>query len=60
MGDGWLSERQRHGGVDAVPLPRDVPGTDLASRPPRYWQLEVNGEVRGADYAGRFLVPVYG
>ena len=26
VGGGWLTERQRHGGIDEIPLPDDVPG----------------------------------
>ena len=26
MGTGWMSERQRDGGIDRIPLPPDVPG----------------------------------
>ncbi len=33
--------------------------TDIAKLPPRYWELEVNGEVEGEDFLGLFLVPVY-
>jgi hypothetical protein len=40
-------------------LPRDVPTTDLASRPCRYWEVEVDASTDGVDYAARFLVPVY-
>ncbi len=34
--------------------------TDLLTRPPRYWELEIEAEREGVDYVGRFLVPVYG
>ena len=40
-------------------LPRDVPITDLASRPCRYWEVEVEAGTDGVDYAARYLVPVY-
>jgi hypothetical protein len=40
-------------------LPRDVPVTDLASRPCRYWEVEVEAGTDGVDYAARYLVPVY-
>jgi hypothetical protein len=40
-------------------LPRDVPLTDLASRPCRYWELDVEASTDGVDYAARYLVPVY-
>jgi hypothetical protein len=40
-------------------LPRDVPVTDLSSRPCRYWEVDVEASIDGLDYAARFLVPVY-
>lgn len=40
-------------------LPRDVPITDLASRPCRYWEVDVEASTDGVDYAARYLVPVY-
>jgi len=40
-------------------LPPDLPGTSLAERPPRYWELEVRAEMPGVDYRKVFLVPVY-
>lgn len=40
-------------------LPADAPGTSLATRPARYWELELEAEVPGVDYRGLFLVPVY-
>lgn len=40
-------------------LPPDAPGTDLASRPSRFWELELVAEVPGVDYRASFLVPVY-
>jgi hypothetical protein len=40
-------------------LPPDVPTTDLASRPCRYWEVDVEASTDGVDYAARFLVPVY-
>jgi hypothetical protein len=40
-------------------LPRDVPTTDLASRPCRYWELDVEASTDGVDYGARYLVPVY-
>lgn len=41
------------------PLPRDLTPTDLASRPCRYWEVEVGATTDGVDYSARFLVPVY-
>jgi hypothetical protein len=43
----------------AFDVPRDVPTTDLASRPCRYWEVDVEAATDGVDYAARFLVPVY-
>jgi hypothetical protein len=40
-------------------LPRDVPVTDLSSRPGRYWEVELEAATDGVDYAARFMVPVY-
>jgi hypothetical protein len=40
-------------------IPADVPVTDLASRPCRYWELDVEAATDGVDYGARFLVPVY-
>lgn len=40
-------------------LPRDVPTTDLASRPCRYWEVDVEASTDGVDYGARYLVPVY-
>ncbi|MHC5023686.1 MAG: hypothetical protein ACYTGG_07220 [Planctomycetota bacterium] len=40
-------------------LPQDALTTDLASRPPRYWEIEVLAESRGPDFKATFLVPVY-
>jgi hypothetical protein len=39
----------------AFALPRGLPGTQLLRQPPRYWELEVNGQGDGV----KFLVPVY-
>jgi hypothetical protein len=40
-------------------IPPDVPTSDLASRPCRYWEVDVEARTDGVDYATRFLVPVY-
>jgi hypothetical protein len=40
-------------------IPADAPLTDLASRPPRYWEVDVDAGTDGVDYGARFLVPVY-
>jgi succinate dehydrogenase hydrophobic anchor subunit len=40
-------------------IPADVPVTDLASRPCRYWEVDVEAGTDGVDYGARFLVPVY-
>jgi hypothetical protein len=40
-------------------LPADKLTTSLVDTPPTYWQIEANGEARGADYLAYFLVPVY-
>ena len=49
-------------GVEAVlpfEIPADLPGNDLASELPTYWELDVHGEAPGADYRVQFLLPVY-
>jgi len=50
--------------LDGVPivfdLAVDAPGTILLARPPRYWDLEVRGVVKGPDLVAHLLVPVYG
>jgi len=38
---------------------RDAPGTDLASRPPKYWELAIHGDAPGVDFEDVFLVPIY-
>jgi hypothetical protein len=43
----------------AFDIPQDAPLTDLASRPCRYWEVDVEAITDGVDYAARFLVPVY-
>jgi hypothetical protein len=40
-------------------IPADAPTTDLASRPCRYWEVDVEAVTDGVDYGARFLVPVY-
>lgn len=40
-------------------LPEDAISTDLLGDPPHYWELEISAEVRGIDYQGIFLMPVY-
>jgi hypothetical protein len=40
-------------------VPADAPTTDLASRPCRYWEVDVEARMDGVDYGARFLVPVY-
>jgi hypothetical protein len=40
-------------------IPSDAPATDLASRPCRYWEVDVEAVTDGVDYGARFLVPVY-
>ena len=40
-------------------LPEDKLPTTLAATPPTYWQIEVRGEARAADYEAYFLIPVY-
>jgi hypothetical protein len=40
-------------------VPPDQQTTTLASTPPTYWEIEVNGKARGVDYEASFLVPVY-
>jgi hypothetical protein len=43
----------------AFAVPADIPTTDLASRPCRYWEVDVDAATDGVDYSARFLVPVY-
>lgn len=40
-------------------IPRDAPVSDLASRPCRYWEVDVEAVTDGVDYGARFLVPIY-
>ena len=40
-------------------IPAGAPTTDLASRPCRYWEVDVEAATDGVDYGARFLVPVY-
>lgn len=57
----WQAECEVPAGAPTVEfvLPPDAPGTSLATRPARYWELELEAEVAGVDYRGLFLVPVY-
>jgi hypothetical protein len=40
-------------------LPENQPSTRLSYTPPTYWEIEVRGKARGADYEAYFLLPVY-
>ncbi len=40
-------------------LPRNGLATRLSDRPPRYWQLALQGEAKGLDFAASFLLPIY-
>ena len=40
-------------------IPADKLTTSLADTPPTYWQIQAQGQARGADYEAYFLVPVY-
>lgn len=41
-------------------LPNDPKlSTDLGSRPPRFWELDISAETPGVDYGATFVVPVY-
>ena len=40
-------------------LPPGARGTHLASREPRYWELEVHAKLLGPDFRGRYLLPIY-
>jgi len=40
-------------------LPHGAASTSLSSRPPTYWEIEVNGKARGVGYDAIFLVPIY-
>jgi hypothetical protein len=43
----------------SFPLPEDMPAARLGERPPVYWELEIEAEAPGVDYAATFLVPIY-
>lgn len=40
-------------------IPPDQPTTRLSDTPPVYWEVEANGQGKGASYEAYFLVPVY-
>jgi hypothetical protein len=40
-------------------VPPGAPESALDERPPRYWELRVEGETPGVDYGATFLVPIY-
>lgn len=40
-------------------LPRDLPGTDLSTDNPTYWQVLLQAPVAGPDFEIIFLAPVY-
>jgi hypothetical protein len=40
-------------------IPAGLPGNDLESDLPTYWELDVEGEAPGLDYRMQFLLPVY-
>jgi hypothetical protein len=40
-------------------LPKDRASTSLAATPPIYWEIQAQGQARGANYEAFFLVPVY-
>jgi hypothetical protein len=49
-------------GVEAVlpfEIPADLPGNDLASDLPTYWELDVHGEGPSTDHRVQFLLPIY-
>jgi hypothetical protein len=53
------------GGRLRFPIAFDLPAdpalaTDLTTKPPRYWELEVTSDVPGIDFGATFVVPVYG
>lgn len=43
----------------ALPVPHNVPGTQLSERPPRYWMLVVRLVARGKAVELSFFLPVY-
>jgi hypothetical protein len=43
----------------AFDLPADAPSTQLAEKFPTYWELVIRIKLRGIDYFGEFLMPVY-
>lgn len=45
--------------VFRFPVPADAAGSSLTERPPRYWELSVEGQAPGIDYEATFLVPIY-
>ena len=40
-------------------VPADAAGSSLSERPPRYWELAVEGEAPGTPYGATFLLPIY-
>ncbi|HEX6058882.1 MAG TPA: hypothetical protein VFZ11_07660 [Gemmatimonadaceae bacterium] len=40
-------------------VPADASGSSLSERPPRYWELAVEGEAPEAAYGATFLLPIY-
>jgi hypothetical protein len=42
-----------------IPLPEDAPGSDLVSRPARFWELHVTAATGDRAYETRFILPIY-
>lgn len=45
--------------LDARPKKEQLFETRLGTPPPRYWELEVEADLPGIDYAALFVLPVY-
>ena len=60
IGLGLIASSMAHG-IRREGLAREIVGysTGLGERPPRYWELEIEGNAPGVDYKAGFLVPVY-
>ena len=50
--------------LDRIPIrfriPEGIAVNQLLTNPATYWDLEVEAQVRGVDYRGHFLLPIYG
>lgn len=59
----WIDRPHSYLSGEAIPIRFNLPEgdyvTNLAERPPRYWELEVIAEAPGVDYGAVFLLPIY-